>query len=100
MYEKLSFYPYLGNILGNKFALYRENNGVHLLPHEIVREMRIYTTDQSLRTVSHPDVHDVRADVLLADRRECMPQGVLRYPVTHDLLKDPVHTACHARLCN
>lgn len=71
--------PLFGEQFGEQnLSLYRKNNGVHLCQHEVVGEVCINPTDQPFRTVSHPDVHDVRADVLLADRCKRVAEIILR----------------------
>ena len=41
--------------------------------------MRIDFTYKALRRIAHPDIHNVGADVLLADRGERMAQAVSRF---------------------
>ena len=91
--------PLFGEQFGEQNRpLYRENNGVHLRKHEIVGEVCINPTDQPFRTVAHPDVHDVGADVLLADSRKRVAEIILRDCfVLHDPLEDAVEAVGDVR---
>ena len=40
---------------------------LHLFAHEFVWKVGVDPTEQPFGAVAHPDVHDVRADILLAD---------------------------------
>ena len=72
----------LGNNLGNKITLKalrfkafkrREYYHIHLRAHKLIGEMRIYAPNQSLWRIAHPDINDIRTNVLLASRGKCMP---------------------------
>jgi hypothetical protein len=45
---------------------------VHLLAHKLVGEVRIYSSNESIGAVTHPNINDIRANVLLAYRCERM----------------------------
>ena len=73
------------------YALDVKHNVLHLLNHKLVGEMCIYSSYQSFRAVAHPNIHNVRANVLLANSCKRMAQEVLRYFfIVHNPLKNAV----------
>ena len=64
---------------------------IHLVAHEFIGEMRIHSTDQSFRTIPHPRIHDIGANVLRASRCKGMTQEILRnFLVLQNLLKNTI----------
>ena len=45
----------------------REFHRLHLFVREVIREVRIYLSDKSLGTITHPNINDIGANVLLAN---------------------------------
>ena len=50
----------------------REYDHIHLLAHKLIWEMCVYLSYESLWTIAHPNVYDIRANVLLADGSKSM----------------------------
>ena len=50
----------------------REFYHLHLFVHEVIREVRIYLSDESVRAITHPNINDIGANVLLTNRCERM----------------------------
>lgn len=64
---------------------------LHLFAHEFVGKVGIDPTDQPFGAVAHPDVHDVRADILLADGGKRVAKIILRnFVVVHDSFENAV----------
>ncbi len=64
---------------------------LHLFAHEFVGKVGIDPTDQPFGAVAHPDVHDVRADILLADGGKRVAKVILRnFVVVHDSFENAV----------
>ena len=64
---------------------------IHFRFHELIGEVRIYSADQSFRTIAHPNINDIRTNVLLTNGCESMAQKVLRnFFVVHNPLKNSV----------
>ena len=57
----------------------RKFHHLHLFVHEVIREVRIYLSDESVGTIAHPNINDIRANVLLANRCEGMAQTIRRF---------------------
>ena len=49
-----------------KFKLHQ----IHLVGHELIREMGVNSSNKALRTIPHPSVYNVRSYVLHAGRRK------------------------------
>ena len=52
---------------------------IHLLFHELIREVCIYSSYQSFRTIPHPSIYDIRTNVLHASGCVSMPKEILSY---------------------
>lgn len=39
----------------------------HIFNHKFIGEMRIYLSDKSMRSIVHPDIDNIRANVLMAN---------------------------------
>ena len=50
----------------------RKFHHLHLFVHEVIREVCIYLSDESVRAITHPNINDIRANVLLANRCKSM----------------------------
>lgn len=55
---------------------YRKFDFHHIFNHEFIGEMGIYTSNQSCCRIAHPNINDIRANVLLANRCEGMAQTI------------------------
>jgi len=44
----------------------------HIFEHELIGEMCIYFSDQSSRRVAHPNIYDVRTNILLTYGCKCV----------------------------
>ena len=53
-----------------KFKLYQ----IHLINHELIREMGVNSSDKPFRTVPHPSIHYIRSYVLHTGRCKGMAQ--------------------------
>ena len=63
-----------------------------MLLHEVIGEVCIDSSNQSFRAVAHPNINDIRANVLLTCRSECMTQIVLRnFFVLHNAFKHAIY---------
>lgn len=101
IYAELRFFELCGEQFGEQNApLYREYNGIHLLPHKVIGEMRINFPHKPVRAIAHPNVYNVRAHVLLADGGKGVPQRVLRYPSADNFFENAVHAACEPGFYN
>ena len=49
------------------FALDVKHNVLHLLGHKLVGEVCVYSSYQSFRAVTHPNIDDIGANVLLTN---------------------------------
>ena len=50
----------------------RKFHRLHLFVHEVIREVRIHLSDESVRAITHPNINDIGTNVLLANRCERM----------------------------
>lgn len=48
----------------------REYYHIHLRAHKLIGKVGIYLSNEPLRTITHPNIHDIRANVLLVYRCE------------------------------
>ena len=70
-----------------KFKLYQ----IHLVRHELVREMSVNSANKAFRTVPHPSIYDIRANVLHTGRCKGMTQEILRnFLVLHHSLEHSI----------
>ena len=67
-----------------KFKLHQ----IHLLFHELIREMGVNSSDKAFRTVPHPSIYNVRSYVLHAGCCKGMAQEILcNFLVLHHSLE-------------
>ena len=59
------------------FLCYK-NDLVHLLFHKLVVKVGVNPSDKPFRAVAHPYIHDIRANVLLAESGKCVAQIISR----------------------
>ena len=70
-----------------KFKLYQ----IHLRGHELVRKVRINSSNKTFGTIPHPSIYNIRSYILYTSRRKGMSQKILRnFFVLHNSLKHMV----------